>query len=179
MTDVKINCMNDGNKHFQVHKPSYSTKQKLISAKTLYIITLLDSGLSEAPICDQTVLSSATISDVYSQHHSNLPKASGDGPPKLTMGNINYIKYIICMGEVNNTAKAIKTLQDIINTLISSQTVCYQLKVRGLRLVTKGKGHYSNLIIGGQGQNLLRGIWSGLLRIERRLCGLMRLKLIV
>jgi hypothetical protein len=48
MTDVQLNYINDGNKHFQLHKPSHSTKQKLISAKTLYIITLLDSGLSEA-----------------------------------------------------------------------------------------------------------------------------------
>jgi hypothetical protein len=55
------------------------------------------------------------------------------------------------MGKVNNTTKALKTLQDIINTLISSQTVCYQLNVQGMRLVIKGKGHYSNLTIGGQG----------------------------
>jgi hypothetical protein len=150
MTDVQINYINDGNKHFQVHKPLYSIKQKLISVKTLYIITLLDSGLSEAHICDQTVFSSATISYVYFQHHSNLPKASGNDPPKLTMANINYIKYIICMGKINNTAKAVKMLQNIINTLISSQTVYYQLKVRGMRLMIKGKCHYSNLIIKGQ-----------------------------
>jgi DNA-binding NarL/FixJ family response regulator len=66
MTDVQLKCINDGNKHFQLHKPSHSTKQKLISAKTLYIITLLDSGLSEAQICDQTGFSSATISYVHS-----------------------------------------------------------------------------------------------------------------
>jgi hypothetical protein len=55
------------------------------------------------------------------------------------MANIKYVKYIICMRKVNNTTKATKTLQDIINTLISSQTVCYQLKVRGMRLVIKEK----------------------------------------
>src|ERR1700691_2805559 len=102
--------------------------------------------------------SSVTISYVHSQHHCNPLKASGDGPPKLIMANINYVKYIICMGKVNNTTKAIKTLQNIINTLISFQTVCYQLKVRGMRLVIKEKGHYSNLTRGGQDWNLLRGI---------------------
>ena len=126
-----------------------STKQKLISAKTLYIITLLDSSLFESQTCDQAGFNSATISYVHSQYQSNPPKASGDDPPKLTMAHINYIKYIICMGKVNNTIKAIKTLQNIINTLISSQTVCYQLKVRGMTLVIKGKNHYSNLPIGG------------------------------
>ena len=157
MTDVQLNCINDGNKYFHLHKPSHSIRQKLISAKTLYIVTLLDSGLSEAQICDQTGFSGATISYVDSQCHFNPPNDAGDDPPKLTMVNINYIKYIICMGKVNNT-KTIKTLQNIINTLISSQTVCYQLNVRGMRLVINGKGHYSNLTIGGQGWNLLRGI---------------------
>ena len=101
---------------------------------------MLDSDFSEAQICDQEGLSSATINYVYSQHHFNLLKASGNDPLNLTMANINYIKYIICMREVNNTTKAIKTLQNIINTPISPQTVCYQLKVRGMRLVIKEKG---------------------------------------
>jgi hypothetical protein len=89
MTDVQLNCINNGNKHFQLHKPSHSIKQKLISAKTLYIITLLDSGLSEVQICDQMGFSSAMISYVHSQHHSNIPKASGDDPSMLTIININ------------------------------------------------------------------------------------------
>ena len=89
MTDVQLNYINDGNKYFYLHKPSHSTKQKLISAKTLYIVTLLDSGLSEAQICDQTGFSGATISYVHSQHYSNLPKASGDDPFMLTITNIN------------------------------------------------------------------------------------------
>ena len=158
MTDVQLNYINDGNKYFCLYKPSHSTKQQLISAKPLYIITLLDSGLSDTQICDQTGFSDATISYVHSQHHFNPPNDAGDDPLKLTMANINYVKYIICMGKVNNTTKAIKTLQDIINTFISSQTVCYQVSVRGMRLVINGKGHYLNLMIGGQSWNLLRGI---------------------
>ena len=66
MTDVQLDYINDGNKDFHLHKQSHSTKQKLISAKTLYIVTLLDSGLSEAQICDQTGFSGATISYVNS-----------------------------------------------------------------------------------------------------------------
>ena len=89
MTDVQINYLNDGNKYFHLHKPSHSTKQKLISAKTLYIITLLDSGLSESQICDQTGFSGATISYVHSQYYSKLPKASGDDPFMFTITNIN------------------------------------------------------------------------------------------
>ena len=158
MTDVQLNCINYGNKYFHLHKPSHSTQQQLIPAKTLYIVTLLDSGFSDTQICAQTGFSGATISYVHSQHHSNLPKASGDDPLKLTMANINYVKYIICMRKVNNITKAIKTLQNIIHTFISSQPVCYQLNVRDVRLLRKGKGHYSNLMIAGQGWNLLRAI---------------------
>ena len=89
MTDVQLNHINDGNKHFQLHKPLHSTKQKLISAKTLYTITLLDSRLSETQICDQTGCSSANIRYVHSQLHWNPLKASGDDPSMLTIININ------------------------------------------------------------------------------------------
>ena len=94
MTDVQLNCINDENKYLHLHRPSHSTKQKPISAKTLYIVTLLDS---EAQICDQTDLSGATISYVHCQHHSNLPRSSGDDPFILTITVINYVKHIICM----------------------------------------------------------------------------------
>ena len=73
--------------------------------KTLYIATLLDSGLFEVQICDQTCFSGAAISYVHSQHHFDPPNDAGDDPLKLTMANINYVKYIICMGKVNNTTK--------------------------------------------------------------------------
>ena len=91
MINVQLNYINDGNKYFQFHKPSHSTKQELISAKTLYIVTLLDFGLPEAQTCDQTGFSGAAISYVHSQHHFNLFKASGDDPLNLTMTNINYL----------------------------------------------------------------------------------------
>ena len=96
MTDVQLNYINDGNKYFHLHKPSHSTKQKPISAKTLYIVTMLDSGLSEAQICDQTGFIGATISYVHSWCCSNHPKASGDDPFMLTVTVINYVKHIIC-----------------------------------------------------------------------------------
>ena len=107
MTDVQLNYINDGNKYFHLHKPSHCTKQKLISVKTLYIVTLLDFGLSEAQIYDQTGFSGATISDVHSQYHFNPPNDAGDDPLKLTMTSINYVKYIICMGKVQDGHKKV------------------------------------------------------------------------
>ena len=89
MTDVQLNYINYGNKYFHLHQPSHSAQQQLISAKTLYIVTLLDSGISDTQICDQTGFSDATISYVHSQYHFNLPKASGDDPFMLAITNIN------------------------------------------------------------------------------------------
>ena len=73
MTDVQLNYINDGNKYFHLHCPSHSIRQRLIFAKTLYIVTLLDSGLSEAQICDQTGFSGAAISYYPSPYGSNQP----------------------------------------------------------------------------------------------------------
>ena len=126
MTNVQLNHINDGSKCIQHHKLSHSTKQKLIFAKTYYIITLLDSGLSEASICDQTGLNSATISCVCSQHHSNLPKATGDNPFMPTITNINYIKHFICIGEFKMAMKrspyALSSI--LIAYLTPSQPIC-------------------------------------------------------
>ena len=113
--------------------------QKLSIAQTLYIITLLDSGLSGAQIHNKTGFSSATISHIHSQHHSNLPKSYGGCPAKLTMANINYARHIICMEKVDNAVEATEALQNITNTPISSQTVCHQLKARGMKAVVKRK----------------------------------------
>jgi len=94
--------------------------QKLTSAQTLHIITLLDSGLSGAQICAKTHFSSATVSHVQSQYCPNLPESSGGHPAKLTTANINYARCIIHMGKIDNATQTTQALQDITNTPISS-----------------------------------------------------------
>jgi transposase len=135
VNNVQLSYINDGNKHCQLHKPPQTTMHKLTTAQTLYIITLLDSGLSGGQIHDKTGFSSATISRIRSQHRSNLPKASGGRPAKLT----DYARRIIRMGKVDNAVEATKALQNIVNTPISSQTVRRQLKARGMKAVVKRK----------------------------------------
>ena len=137
MTDVQLSYINDGNKHCQLHKPPQTTMQKLSTAQNLYIITLLDSSLSGAQIHNRTGFNSAAISCICSQHHSNLPKSYSGCPAKLTMTNIDYASCIIHMGKVDNAVEATKTLQNITNTPIYSQTVCHQLKARGMKAVVK------------------------------------------
>ena len=78
--------------------------QKLTSAQTLHIITLLDSGLSGA---------------------------SGGHPAKLSTANIDYARCIICMGRVDNATQATQVLQDsyffpniVLSTQIQKNEVC-------------------------------------------------------
>ena len=99
----------------------------IMSFRMIYIITLLDSGISGAQIHDTTSFGSVTISCIYSQYHFNFLKFSGDHPAKLTIANIDYVRCIIYMGKVNNALEFTRALQNITNTPISSQTVHHQL----------------------------------------------------
>src|SRR6267154_6358648 len=65
--------------------------------KTHYIVTLLDSDLFGAQVCGQIGFSGVTISYVHVQHCSKLSKTSDDGPSKLILTNIKYVRHIICM----------------------------------------------------------------------------------
>lgn len=112
---------------------------KLTTSQTLNVLTLLDSGISGVQISHQTGLSTATISRLCSQHRPDLPRSSGGRPSKLTPANISYAARLICTGRVENAVEATKSLSDITNSTISSQTLRRQLRKRGLKAVVKKK----------------------------------------
>ena len=111
----------------------------LTCAQLTHIITLLDAGTSGHQIYRLTGLGIETISRVYSQYCSELPKSSGGRPSKLTPANIGYAKCIVHMGKADNAVQVTKALQDVTNQSISSQTVCCNLKKSGLLPVVKRK----------------------------------------
>ena len=53
---------------------------KVTTAQTNCVLALLNSGTSGAKISKELGLGLGTISRIRSQHHSNLPKSSGDHP---------------------------------------------------------------------------------------------------
>ena len=137
---------------------------KISTAQTQQVLALLDSGTSGAKISQELGLGLGTISRIHSQHRSNLAKSSGGHPAKLSSANIDYARCIIRMGKVDNAVQMAKALQDVTNQSISAQTVCRQLKSKGMRPVVKRK---RPLLKPHHRRARMKGIWSGLLRIGR------------
>ena len=113
---------------------------KISIAQTHQVLALLNSGTSGAKIPQDLGLGLGTMSHIYSQHHSNLPKSSGVCPVKLSSANINYGRCIICMSKVDNAVQMAKALQDVTDQFIFAQTVHCQLKSKDMRPVVKRKG---------------------------------------
>ena len=113
--------------------------RKVTTAQTNHVLALLDSGTSGAKISQELGLGLGTISRIRSQHRSNLPKSSGGRPTKLSPANIDYARRVIRMGKVDNAVQMAKALQNVTNQPISAQTVCHQLKSKGMRPVVKRK----------------------------------------
>ena len=112
-----------------------STMQPLSIATHDHIITLLKSGHSGYAIHHAT----GAISKICSEYCPELPKSSGGRSRKLTPANINYAKRIICMCKADNAVQVTKSLRDVTNQSISSQTVHRNLREAGLRSVVKRK----------------------------------------
>jgi hypothetical protein len=111
----------------------------LSAAHHEHIITLLQSGVSGHSIHISTGASLGTISKICSEYCSELSKSSGGRPTKLTPSNIAYAKHLIRMQKVDNAVQVTKSLQDITNLPLSSQTVRCALRTAGLRPVVKKK----------------------------------------
>ena len=88
-----------------------------------HIITMLQSGVSVHSIHHATGVSLGTISKLHSQHCFGTPKSLGGHPIKLTSVNITYAKCHIHMQKADNVVQVTKSLEDVINQSISSQTV--------------------------------------------------------
>jgi len=112
---------------------------KITAAQTKHVLFLLDSGTSATKISQELGLSLGTISNIRSQHRSNLPKSSGGRPTKLSSANIDYARCVIQMGKVDNAVEMAKILQNVTNQSISAQTVHRQLRIKGMRPVVKKK----------------------------------------
>ena len=109
------------------------------SAQVKLVLSLLDSGHTGYQISSQTGLSTATISRICSRHCSNLPKASGGRPSKLSENDIWHAVRLIGSGKAENAVQVAKSLQEITNQSLSPQTVRNQIKEMGMKAVVKKK----------------------------------------
>ena len=111
----------------------------LSEAKRNNIIALLLSGTSVAKTHTATGVSAGTVSRIRSQYCPNLPKNPPGCPSKLTAANVHHALHLITSQKAENAAEVTRTLMDITNQPISSQTVCRHLKKAGMKAVVKRK----------------------------------------
>jgi transposase len=111
----------------------------LSEAKRNNVIALLLSGTSVAKIHTATGVSAGAVSQIRSQYCPNLPKNPPGRPSKLTAANLHHALYLITSQKAENAAEVTRTLMDITNQPISSQTVRRHLKKAGMKAVVKRK----------------------------------------
>ena len=104
-----------------------------------HITTMLQSGVSGHSNYYATGISLGTISKLCSQHCFETPKSLGGHPIKLTSANITNAKHLIHMQKADNAVQVTKSLEDVTNQSISSQTVRCSLRKAGIRPVVKKK----------------------------------------
>jgi transposase len=113
--------------------------KSLSKSQTQHILSLLESGHSAHKISSSTGVHPSTISRLCSKHCPHLPKSFGGRPTKLSSTNINHAVHLIASGKVENAVQATKTLENIMNKPLSTETVCRHLKKAGMKAVVKKK----------------------------------------
>ena len=115
---------------FDHSSPSF-TMRPLSPATCDHIITVLHSGVSRHSIHHATGVSLGVISKIHSKYCFETPKSLGGHPTKLTPANISYAKCLIF--KADNTVQVTKSLEDITNMSISTQTFRHTLCEAGVR----------------------------------------------
>jgi hypothetical protein len=103
------------------------------------ITALLLSGTSVARIHTATGVSAGTVSKICSQYCPNLPKNPAGHPSKLTAANVHDALHLITFQKAENATQVTRTLRDITNQSLSSQTVHRHLK--------EGRGQEEKVIV--------------------------------
>ena len=100
---------------------------------------MLDASQSAHSIASTTSINVSTISILCSKEHSDLQKATGGCPPKLSSANICHAICLISSGKAENAVQVIKALTNIVNQPLSTSTVHRQLRKTGMKAVVKSK----------------------------------------
>ena len=103
------------------------------------ILSMLDAGQSAHSIASTTGLNVSTISRLRSKERSELQKATGGRPPKLSSANVRHAIRLISSGKAENAVQVTKALTNIVNQPLSTSTVCRQLRKTGMKAMVKSK----------------------------------------
>jgi transposase len=111
----------------------------ITEAKRNDIISLLTSGSSIPQITIATGVGHGTVSRIRSQYCPNLPKSTGGRPSKLKPVDVCHALNLITSQRAETAVEVTRTLRNISNQPLSSQTVRRHLKTIGMKAVTKKK----------------------------------------
>ena len=100
---------------------------------------MLDAGQSAHSIASATGLHALTISRLYSKEHSELQKAAGGYPSKLSSANMCHAICLILSEKAENAVQVTKALTNVVNQPLSDTTVRQHLKKTGMKAVVKSK----------------------------------------
>ena len=100
---------------------------------------MLDAGQSALSIASATGLHVSTISRLHSKECSELQKAAGGHPSKLSSADMCHAICLISSGKVENAVQVTKALTNVVNQPLSATTVCQHLKKTGMKAVVKLK----------------------------------------
>ena len=81
----------------------------------------------------------STISRLCSKERSELQKATGGHPLKLSSTNVQHAIHLISSGKAENAVQVTKALKNIVNQPLSTSTVHRQLRKTGMKAVVKSK----------------------------------------
>ena len=103
------------------------------------VISGLHSSQTTCQISSSTGFSIGTISNIHSEHCSDLPKSSGGYPIKLSPANVCHAVNFITSGKAGTVVQVSKALQHITNQPVTPQIVCRHLRQTGMKAVVKKK----------------------------------------
>ena len=134
-------CDNQRSQTITNNKLNYTITimKPLSTAQTTQILHLLDSGHSGYEISTLTSVSKSAISRLRLRHRPYITKAPGGRPSKLSDTDICHAIRLIGTGKADNAVQVTKSLQDITNQSLSTQTVRNHLKKEGMKSVVKKK----------------------------------------
>ena len=100
---------------------------------------MLDAGQSAHSIASATGLHVSTIYRLCSKEHSELQKAAGGHPFKLSSTNMYHAICLISSGKAENAVQVTRVFTNVVNQPLSATTVCQLLKKTGMKAVVKSK----------------------------------------
>ena len=100
---------------------------------------MLDAGQSAHSIASTTGLNVSIISRLCFKEHSELQKATGGRPLKLSSTNVWHAICLISSGKAENAVHVTKALTNIVNQPLSTSTVHRELRKTGMKAVVKSK----------------------------------------